>query len=322
MQRRRERGQAAKGQRTSKRKARKAPDARLSTADLQNEIANLTHELTEAREQQTATSDVLKVISQSPFDLKSVLQTLVESAARLCKADKARITRQIGREFFFTETYGLSPEFSEHVKTVPVRPERGTVMGVALLEGRTVHVSDLRQPRDRIWAKAQRLGDFRTMLGVPLLREGTPIGVMALVRTEVQPFTDKQIELVQNFAAQAVIAIENARLWTAGRAVIDAKPVHVQDLTAAADEFPDGHAMAIRLGHRTILSVPLLREGEAIGSLTVRRAEVRPFTDKQIELVETFADQAVIAIENVRLFDEVQSRTRELSDSLERQTAT
>src|SRR5262245_15435689 len=130
MQRRGGSEQRVKGQRTVRPKTRKAP---TGPADLQNQVDTLTRELTEAREQQTATSDVLKVISQSPFDLKSVLQTLVESAARLCKADKASITRQIGREFFFTETYGLSPEFIEHVRTVPVRPERGTVMGVALL---------------------------------------------------------------------------------------------------------------------------------------------------------------------------------------------
>ena len=175
-------------------------------------VGQLVRERDEALDQQAATSEVLQVISKSAFDLKSVLQTLVESAARLCKADKASITRQIGGEFFFTETYGLSPEFIEHVKTVPVRPERGTVMGRALLEGRTVHVPDVRVPRDLTWAKAQELGGFRSMLCVPMLREGTPIGVLALVRTEAQPFTDKQIALVTNFAAQAVIAIENTRL--------------------------------------------------------------------------------------------------------------
>src|SRR5262249_16584900 len=119
-----------------------------------------------------------KVISQSPFDLKSVLQTLVESAARLCKADKASITRQISREFFFTETYGQSPEFIEYVRTLPVKPERGTVGGRVLLEGRTVHIPDVRVARDPTWAKAQKLADFRTMLGVPMLREGAPIGVL------------------------------------------------------------------------------------------------------------------------------------------------
>src|SRR5262249_7827392 len=112
------------------------------------------------------------------------------------------------------------------------------------------------------------------------------------------------------------------RDWTAGRAVVDRKSVHVHDLTVAGAEFPEGHAIAVRQGFRTILSVPLLREGEAIGSLSVRRIELHPFNAKQIELAETFADQAVIAIENVRLFDEVQAQKRELSESLERQTAT
>src|SRR5262249_48721600 len=110
------------------------------------------------------------------------------------------------------------------------------------------------------------------------------------------------------------------RDWTAGRAVVDRKPIHVHDLTAAGDEFPE--STSLRVGHRTVLSVPLLRQDEAIGSLAIRRTEVRPFSDKQIELVLTFAAQAVIAIENVRRFDEVQARTRELSESLEQQTAT
>ncbi len=164
-----------KGRRTTRPKARKGSTARVSTADLQKQLYQRSRELDEAREQLVATSEVLQVISRSAFDLKSVLQTLVESAARLCNADQAAITRQIGGEFFFTEAYGLSPAFIEYVRTIPVKPERGTVTGVALLEGRTVHVPDVRVPRDRTWAKAQRLGGFRTMLGVPMLREGVPI---------------------------------------------------------------------------------------------------------------------------------------------------
>jgi len=212
MQRRGGSGQTAKGRRRTRPRGRKAPIAPTSTTDLQDQLDQRTRERDEALEQLAATSDVLQVISRSTFDLKAVLQGLVESAARLCKADKAAITRQIDGQFFFTETYGLSAEFSEYVRTVPLQPERGTISGLALLEGRTIHVSGLRVPRDEIWAKAQRLGGFQTMLGVPMLREGAPIGVMALVRTEAQPFTDKQIEVVKNFAAQAVIAIENARL--------------------------------------------------------------------------------------------------------------
>jgi GAF domain-containing protein len=177
------------------------------------ENTRLLNELRESLQQQTATADVLKIISRSAFDLKSVLQTLVESAARLCDADKAAITRQIGGEFFFAETYGFSPEFLEYVRTIPVKPERGTVTGLALLKRRIIHVPDVRLAEDDTWAKAQRLGRFRTILGVPMLREGVPIGVLGLSRSEVRPFTDKQIELVTTFADQAVIAIENVRLF-------------------------------------------------------------------------------------------------------------
>ncbi|HEX3340126.1 MAG TPA: GAF domain-containing protein, partial [Pseudolabrys sp.] len=223
MQRRAGSGPPVKGQRHSaiRPKAGKAPTARQSTADLQDQVTALTRELIETREQQTATSNLLKVLSRSAFDLKSVLQTLVESAGRLCKADQAAITRQIGGEFFFTESYGFPPEFVEYVKTIPVKPVGGTVTGAALQKGRIVHVSDVRVPRDPAWAEAQRLGGFRTMLGVPMLREGTPIGVLGLAHLEALPFTDKQIELVTTFADQAVIAIENVRLLTETREALE-----------------------------------------------------------------------------------------------------
>ena len=177
------------------------------------ENTRLLNELRKSLQQQTATADVLKIISRSTFDLKAVLQTLVKSAARLCDADKATITRQREGAFFRAEAYGFSPEFMEYVQSVPVVPERGTVSGRALLEGKIVHIPDAQADPDYTWAEAQRLGRFRTMLGVPMLREGVPIGVLALTRSEVRPFTEKQIELVSTFADQAAIAIENVRLF-------------------------------------------------------------------------------------------------------------
>jgi two-component system, NtrC family, sensor kinase len=185
----------------------------IENTRLLNELRRRTADLSESLQQQTATADVLKVISRSTFDLKSVLQTLVESAARLSEADQATITRQIGGKFFRAEAYGFSPEFMDYVRDVPVEAERATVHGRALLEGKIIHIPDVLADPEYTWAEAQRLGGFRTVLGVPMLREGVPIGVLALTRAEVQPFTDKQIELVTTFADQAAIAIENVRLF-------------------------------------------------------------------------------------------------------------
>jgi signal transduction histidine kinase len=178
-----------------------------------DEVQARTRDLSESLQQQTATADVLKIISRSVFDLKSVLETLVESAARLCEADKATITRQRDGKFFPAEAYGFSPEFLEYVRAFPMEPERGTIMGRALLERRIIHVPDVRADPEYTWDEAQKLGGFRTVLGVPMLREGIPTGVLALTRSEVRPFTDKQIELVSIFADQAAIAIENVRLF-------------------------------------------------------------------------------------------------------------
>src|SRR5262249_15677675 len=146
-------------------------------------------------------------------DLKSVLQTLVESAARLCDADHATITRQEGTKFFRAAVYGYSPEFLEYIGASPVQPGRGTVHGRALLEGKVIHIPDVLADPDYTWVEAQKLGSFRTILGVPMLRDGVPIGGLTLSRSEVRPFTDKQIELVQTFADQAAIAMENVRLF-------------------------------------------------------------------------------------------------------------
>jgi signal transduction histidine kinase len=184
------------------------------------ENARLLNELRESLERQIATADVLKinadvlkVISRSTFDLQTVLQALIESATKLCDADSGNIARQQGGLFYAAETYGLSKEFTDYVRTVPIEPERGTAQGRALLEGKVVHIPDVKADPDYTWNEAQRLGGFRTVLGVPMLREGAAIGVFALARSEVRPFTEKQIELARTFADQAAIAIEDVRMF-------------------------------------------------------------------------------------------------------------
>jgi signal transduction histidine kinase len=368
------------------------------------ENARLLNELRESLQQQTATADVLKVISRSTFDLQAVLDTLTESAAQLCGAEMAAIARQKGNAYHYATTYNWPAEASEFLKSVPHEPGRGSTIGRCLLEGKTVQIPDVLADAEYSMLETQQKAGYRTTLGVPLLREGSPIGAIGLTRTQVNPFTDKQIELVTTFADQAVIAIENVRLFdevqkrtaelqesleyqsatsevlnvisrsptnaqpvfdaivesaarlcqaafsvvwhydgdllhyvashnftpkvldhilgsypkrpdrslAAGRAILDGKTAHVPDLLADPSY---AHDLAMAGNWRASVAVPMLDHGRPIGAISVAKAEAEPFSDRQMQLLTTFADQAVIAVKNVGLFDEIQEKSRQLAEA-------
>ena len=366
----------------------------IENTRLLNELRQRTDDLSESLEQQTATGEVLKVISSSASDLQTVFNTMAENAVRLCEAERGYIFRFDGKLLRAVASYNVGPENLEYVYRNPIAPGRHSISARAALERRTVQVPDVQADPEYAYV-VRDVEPIRTVLSVPMLKGNDLVGTITVNRIEVKPFTDKQVALVETFADQAVIAIENTRLLSElrkslqqqtatadvlkvisrstfdlhtvlqtlvesaarlcdadktiitrqkdgvfyraeaygfspefmdyvrnipiaaergsafGRALLERRAVHIPDVNADAEyTLQEGQKLG---DYRTALAVPMLREGVVIGVLSLTRSEVRPFAEKQIELSSTFADQAAIAIENVRLFDSVESRTRELA---------